>query len=104
MGIRPGNLGRPLVEPIKLLANGHFLITFTVSAWSSSSSVMQEVDLGGTVVWQMTSAHLNDALAAATCTECNVTFLGTHHDFTQLPNGHLIVLANTEHRLFPERT
>ena len=56
---------------------------------------MQEVDLGGNVIWQMTSAQLNTALAAATCAGCNVTVLGTHHDFAILPNGHLIVIAAT---------
>ena len=45
----------------------------------------------------MTAAQLNTALAAApaSCTECNVTVLGTHHDFAILPNGHLVVLADT---------
>ena len=43
----------------------------------------------------MTAAQLNTALAAATCAECNVTIIGTHHDFQVLPNGHLIVLADT---------
>jgi hypothetical protein len=38
-----------LVEPIKLLPNGHFLITFTVStAGLASSSVLRPVDLPGT--------------------------------------------------------
>ena len=36
------------------------------------------------------------ALAAATCAECNVTILATHHDFAILPNGHLIVIADTQ--------
>jgi len=83
--------------PVKLLPNGHFLANFEAynAQGDAVSSVMQEIDLGGNVVWQMTSAQLNQALAAATCAECNVTILGTHHDFALLPNGHLIVLANT---------
>ncbi len=44
----------------------------------------------------MTAAQLNTALAAATCAECNVTVIGTHHDFAVLPNGHLIVIAGTQ--------
>ena len=56
---------------------------------------MQEVDLGGNVIWQMTAAQLNQALAAATCAGCNITVIGTHHDFVMLPNGHLILLAST---------
>lgn len=84
--------------PIKLLPNGHFLINFDTANASglAASSVMQEVDLAGNILWQMTSAQLNAALAAATCAECNVTILGTHHDFAILPNGHLIVLADTQ--------
>ena len=84
-------------DPIKLLPNGHFLIDFSVvnSAGIALSSVLQEVDLAGDVIWQMTSAQLNTALAAATCAECNVTILATHHDFAILPNGHLILLADT---------
>jgi hypothetical protein len=54
---------------------------------------MQEVDLTGHLVWQMTAAELNAALAAATCVGCNVTIDGTHHDFIAMPNGHLIVLV-----------
>jgi arylsulfate sulfotransferase len=84
--------------PIKLLPNGHFLINFDTanSAGLAASSVLQEVDLAGNIIWQMTSAQLNAALAAATCSECNVTILGTHHDFAILPNGHLVVLADTQ--------
>jgi arylsulfate sulfotransferase len=54
------------------------------------------VDLTGAVIWQMTAAQLNQALAAATCTGCNITVIGTHHDFALLPNGHLIVIAGLQ--------
>jgi hypothetical protein len=86
-------------QPVKLLPNGHFLINFASSnsAGDATNSVLQEVDLGGNVIWQMTVAQLNAALAAApaSCTECSgVTVLGTHHDVAVLPNGHLIVLAD----------
>jgi arylsulfate sulfotransferase len=86
-------------QPVKLLSNGHFLINFATanSSGEALSSVLQEVDLGSNLIWSMTSAQLNTALAAApaSCTECNVTILGTHHDVAILPNGHLIVLADT---------
>lgn len=86
-------------QPVKLLPNGHFLISFASSnsAGDATDSVTQEVDLGGNLIWQMTVAQLNAALAAApaSCTECNVSVLGTHHDIAILPNGHLIVLADT---------
>lgn len=58
--------------------------------------MLQEVDLTGKLIWQMTAAQLNTALAAATCAGCNITILGTHHDFVMLPNGHLVVLAATQ--------
>jgi arylsulfate sulfotransferase len=79
-------------NPIKLLSNGHFLINFSAQP-DGSQSVIEEVDLGSNVIWQMTAAQLNAALAAAACAGCNVTVTGTHHDFVVLPNGHLIVIA-----------
>ena len=96
-GYNPGLTGL-LANPIKLLPNGHFLMNFSGGV-DGLNSVMQEVDLAGTVVWQMKAADLNAALAAA-CTAtgigCNLTVLGTHHDFVLLPNGHLIVIAGTQ--------
>ena len=78
----------------KLMPNGHFLINFNTSAIADgTNSIIQEVDLGGNVVWQLTAAQLNQALATATCTGCNITVVGTHHDFAILPNGHLILIA-----------
>ncbi len=83
------------LNPIKLLPNGHFLANFSGQP-DGLSSVVQEVDLTGQVVWQMTAADLNAALATATCAGCNITVVGTHHDFIALPNGHLIVLATED--------
>ncbi len=88
--------GGVVADPIKLLSNGHFLINFSVEAPDGTDSVLQEVDLAGTLIWQMTAADLNNALATATCSGCNITVTGTHHDFVQLPNGHLIVIAGTQ--------
>ena len=83
-------------QPIKLLPNGHFLIIFSGVNPDGVNSVTQEVDLTGNVVWQMTSAQLNDALAAATCAGCNITAVGTHHDFAVLPNGHIVFMGSTQ--------
>jgi arylsulfate sulfotransferase len=87
-------------DPMKLMPNGHILINFTAQSNTpdGQGGVMQEVDLGGNLAWQMTATQLNAALAAApaTCSECNVTVVGTHHDFVMLPNGHLIVIASTQ--------
>jgi arylsulfate sulfotransferase len=83
-----------VANPIKLLPNGHFLINFSGSSTDGINSVLQEVDLTGKLTWQMSAADLNTALASATCTGCNITVIGTHHDFQFLPNGHLIVIAS----------
>ena len=60
-------------NPIKLPPNGHFLINFSDASLDGANSVLQEIDLTGAVIWQMTAAQLNTALAAATCTGCNIT-------------------------------
>ena len=86
--------GGPGPNPVKLLPNGHFLISYSGQP-DGNNFAMQEVDLGGNVIWQMTTAQLNQALAAATCAGCNITVIGAHHDFVMLPNGHLILLAST---------
>jgi arylsulfate sulfotransferase len=93
----PGVPGQ--LNPVKLLPNGHILLNFSGGSPDGINSVLQEVDLGGKVIWQETAADLNNALmlAPATCVGChNITILGTHHDFVMLPNGHLILLAATQ--------
>jgi len=80
-------------DPVKLLPNGHFLINFSGSNPDGIDSLLQEVDLANTVVWQMNAAQLNAALASAACAGCNITVVGTHHDFAVLPNGHIVFLA-----------
>ena len=82
------------INPIKLLPNGHFLINLS-GLPDGTESDLQEVDLGGNVIWQMNEGQLNTALATATCTGCNIVVVGTHHDFLTLANGHLIVIAST---------
>ena len=82
--------------PIKMLPNGHFLINFAAIVPDGANSVIQEIDLAGKLIWQMMASDLNKALAAATCAGCNITVIGTHHDFAVLPNGHLVVLAATQ--------
>ena len=84
------------LNPIKLLPNGHIMLNFSQGAADGANSILQEVDLSGKLIWQMTAADLNTALAAATCTGCNITVIGTHHDFVVLPSGHLILLVSTK--------
>jgi arylsulfate sulfotransferase len=94
----PGLEQTLLPNPIKMLPNGHFLINFSGMPVDGTNSILQEVDLTRTLIWQMTAAELNSALAGATCggDGCSVTIIGTHHDFATLPNGHLIVIASTQ--------
>jgi arylsulfate sulfotransferase len=82
--------------PIKLMPNGDFLVNYAAPSPDGADSVLREVDLGGNVVWQLTAAQLNQELAAATCPGCNITVVGTHHDFALLPNGHIIVIASEQ--------
>ena len=84
------------IGPFKLLPNGHLLIIASGINPDGANSVTQEIDLAGNVVWQITSAQLNAALAAATCAGCNITVTGFHHDFAILPNGHIVFLAATQ--------
>jgi len=95
----PGLPVQDVANPVKLMSNGHFLINFSGPDLDGIDSVIREVDLAGNVIWQLTAAGLNTALAAATCAECNVTVVGTHHDFALLPNGHLILIAATQQAL-----
>jgi hypothetical protein len=92
----PGSAVSGFPNPIKLLPNGHFLIVYSGVNPDGVNSVTQEVDLTGHVVWQMTTAQLNAALAAASCGGCNITIIGTHHDFAVIPNGHIVFLASTQ--------
>jgi arylsulfate sulfotransferase len=89
------------VQPVKLLPNGHFLLT--ISPTSSEPVIMaplppgtidvvREVDLAGNTVREISISDLNTKLAAA---GYDLVLQGFHHDVTGLPNGHWIVLANT---------
>ena len=90
-------------DPIKLVANGHFIVNFS-GIPDGNNSLLEEIDLGDNVIWQMTAAQLNAALASAACARCNISITGTHHDFVSLPNGHLIVLAATQKTLSDNTT
>ncbi|MFZ0959557.1 MAG: aryl-sulfate sulfotransferase [Terriglobia bacterium] len=87
-----GGCSGTIPNPVKLLPNGHMLVNYSAdSGVDGTDSLLQEIDLAGNVIWQMTAADLNQALAAA---GFNLTVVGTHHDFAVLPNGHLILIAS----------
>jgi arylsulfate sulfotransferase len=82
-----------VANPVKLLPDGNLLIDYSgggpVNGWNS---LLEEVDLAGNVIWQMSATDLNQALAVA---GYQLTIVGTHHDFAVLPNGHLLLIAST---------
>ncbi len=86
-----GGIPGEIPNPVKLLPNGHMLINYENGEYDGLDSVLQEIDLAGNLIWQMTAADLNQALATA---GYNLTVVGTHHDFAVLPNGHLILIAS----------
>jgi len=76
-------------SPFKPVPNGHFLV---VRSSGFDGFVLQEIDLVGNVVRQITPAQVSQGLQ-----EKGYAFSVTqfHHDVIILPNGHWIVLANT---------
>jgi arylsulfate sulfotransferase len=90
-----------LIQSIKLLPNGHFLMAISPGSTAplsplalpaGSVDVIREIDLAGTTIRELSTSDLNTKLAAA---GFNLTIGIFHHDVLQLPNGHWIVLTNT---------
>lgn len=92
-----------LVQPVKLLPNGHFLVQI---AYPSSIPVLpggfvppnvldeiREVDLAGNTIRSATSVQIAAALNA----EGYQLRLGSlHHDVLALPNGHMVLLFSVK--------
>jgi arylsulfate sulfotransferase len=75
--------------PIKLLPNGHILLV------EEMNQLVQEIDLAGNVIWQISLADIQQRLAAVGITWPLAIGAGAlHHDIQKLPNGHLILLVN----------
>jgi arylsulfate sulfotransferase len=74
--------------PIKLLPNGDFLMVLTGGGFNG----VREINLAGEAVSQFSVGEVNQALAQA---GFQIALVGLHHDILPLPNGHLILLANT---------
>ncbi len=81
------------VFPIKLMRNGHMLVTISDYA---SISLMREVDLAGNTIREIGLADLNTELASAGF-HLAVKYL--HHDMLALPNGHFVLLAAEDQSL-----
>lgn len=100
-----GKLFQTIVQPIKPLPNGDFLVELSyasqdlldssgnvVTPPAGTTDLIREIDLAGNPVRQITMAQLNTRLATA---GYKLTLYDFHHDVEVLPNGHWIVIANT---------
>lgn len=94
----PGQTGA-IVQPIKLLSNGHFLLiasfasqNVTGATPNSALVTLREIDLSGATIRELTLQDLNAKLAAS---GQNLTLTDFHHDFAILPNGHFLLITNT---------
>ena len=94
-----GNSGRDLPEPVRMLPNDDFLIALSPqvnpkTGLLSAAAIndIREVDLAGLTVRELSIGELNHELQQR---GFNVLLYTMHHDVEPLPNGHLIILANT---------
>lgn len=80
-----GELDSPF--PIKLLPNGDFLLVVT-----GAFDGVREINLAGETISQFSLGDVNQALSQA---GFQLVIGALHHDILPLPNGHLILLANS---------
>lgn len=93
--------GHLIVNPIKLLPNGHLMMIIGPPSQSAVGnpyddySVLREIDLAGNTIRQISIPELNQKLSALGVTW---TALDMHHDFVYIPEGtakgHVVVLVN----------
>jgi hypothetical protein len=95
----PGSL-LDLVQPIKLLPNGHFLVQISYASSAQLHRIpipagtydeIREVDLAGNTIRSLTLQALADSLSAQ---GYNLNLQSFHHDVLPLPNGHLVLLVS----------
>jgi len=86
--------------PIKLLSNGHLMLVVTrvppPSVGLQEDSSIREIDLAGDIIRELTISDLNQRLKAHGFPLIAQSF---HHDFCVLPNGHIVVLVDSEKTL-----
>ena len=82
-----GGLGANYPFTMKLLPNGHVIVTVE----TPTDSILREVDLAGNTIREMNIAALAQKTQAA-----GYDFVPTfyHHDILPLTNGHVVVLTN----------
>ncbi len=83
-----------IVQPIRLLPNGHFLVCIgpassvpiqMVPPVAGTITVVREIDLAGNTIREISLSDLNTRLATA---GFNLVAQTMHHDVLQLANGH----------------
>ena len=87
-----------VITPIKLLANGHFLVVLTVTSSPTNSTIpagtdndVREIDLAGNTIHDLPMAALNQSLPASGFSGLNL--FAFSRDVLALPNGHFVFLA-----------
>ena len=89
------------INGAKMLPNGDIIVDLCADSsapltnpnFASLPCLIREVDLAGDTVRQMSIAQVNTALAANGF--AGLVLATMHHDLTPLPNGHVLVMANT---------
>lgn len=87
-----------VITPIKLLANGHFLLNLTVTPPPNGPPIpagtlndIREIDLAGNTIRDLPLATLNEALPAQGFSGFNL--FAFSRDVLPLPNGHFVFLV-----------
>ncbi|MGB9336754.1 MAG: aryl-sulfate sulfotransferase [Candidatus Acidiferrales bacterium] len=90
-----------IVQPIRLLPNGHFLVCIGPASSNpvngtpplpGTITVVREIDLAGNTIREISVTDLNTRLANA---GFNLLADTIHHDVLQLANGHWIILTSS---------
>jgi arylsulfate sulfotransferase len=72
--------------PMKLLPNGHLLVVI-------SGDAVQEIDLAGNIIFQISQADLQQGLTSVGFPLTSGNALNANHDIAKLSNGHYILLV-----------
>lgn len=80
------------LSTLKILPNGHIIMSWANATLNSSDSFIEEVDLAGNTIRKLDISGLRQQLQAAGYNFAPQSF---HHDVLPLANGHLLVLVNS---------
>ena len=100
--VPPDYQATSILYPIKPLPNGDFIVLINPNSVaplsapvpSTALNTLREIDLAGNTVRELTMTQLNAKLAAIPA-YAGLTLQVYSHDVTVLPNGHMLILANT---------